>query len=322
MSTPPTPQRLVLLGSVLVDVVMFVPELPSSGGDILATDSLIATGGGFNVLTAAQRQGLPAAYFGLHGDGTFGSIVRRDLEAEGIDVLLPMSTAEDTGFCIGLVDNTGERTYATRPGVEGQMTRSELSRFSPRNIDAVYLSGYELLYKHASLIAECFAAIPSDVLTVFDPGPIVGDIPADLLELALRRADWTSLNRAEAEVVTGETGAHDAAVHWAVSAGTGSNAIVRDGANGCWLVTQAGTKGEIVDLVRVPVPPVLVVDTSGAGDCHVGAFVAALSRGHTPAGAALWANAAAARAVARKGPATSPTLSETRADIPHATVEV
>ena len=322
MSTPPTPQRLVLLGSVLVDVVMFVPALPASGGDILATDSLIATGGGFNVLAAAQRQGLPAAYFGLHGHGTFGSLARRELEAEGIEMLLPMSTQEDTGFCIGLVDETGERTYATRPGVEGRMTPSELSRFDPRSTDTVYLSGYELLYEHATLIAERFAAIPSDVLTVFDPGPIVGDIPVDLLELALTRADWTSLNRAEAEVITGASGAQRAATSWAKTAGSHRNVVVRDGANGCWVVTHVGRPDEKVEQIAVPLPPASAVDTSGAGDCHVGAFVAALARGHTPGGAGLWANAAAARAVARKGPATSPTLSETRADLRLVTADV
>jgi sugar/nucleoside kinase (ribokinase family) len=322
MSAPPTPQRLLLLGSVLVDVVMFVPELPSSGGDILATDSLIATGGGFNVLTAAQRQGLPAAYFGLHGHGTFGSIARRDLEAEGIDVLLPMSARGDTGFCIGLVDETGERTYATRPGVEGRMTQSELSRFDPRSTDVVYLSGYELLYEHATLIGECFAAIPSDVLTVFDPGPIVGDIPADLLELALTRANWTSLNRAEAEVVTGASGAQKAATSWSKTAGSHRNVVVRDGASGCWVVTHVGRPDEEVEQVAVPLLPASAVDTSGAGDCHVGAFVAALARGHTPGVAGLWANAAAARAVARKGPATSPTLLETRADLRLVSAEV
>ncbi len=321
MSTPSGPPRLVLLGSILVDVVMFVPRVPAAGGDIIASDSLIATGGGFNVLAAAQRQGLPAAYFGLHGDGTFGSIVRRDLTAEGIDVLLPISHDDDTGFCIGLVDDSGERTYATRPGVEGRLTPTELSGFAPRSTDIVYLSGYELLYEHGAILAACFASIPADVVTIFDPGPIVGDIPAGLLDLALSRADWTSLNRREAHVVTGASSAEDAASGWGSRVAFGHNAVVRDGADGCWVVTHAGNSDEFVEHVGVPFARVHPVDTSGAGDCHVGTFVAALSRGHTPAGAALWANAAAARAVGLKGPATSPTLEETRADLRLATVD-
>jgi sugar/nucleoside kinase (ribokinase family) len=202
------------------------------------------------------------------------------------------------------------------------MTRSELSRFDPTTTDAVYLSGYELLYEHASLVAERFAAIPSGVLTIFDPGPIVGDIPTRLLELVLTRADWTSLNRTEAEVVTGASGAQKAASSWSTTAGSNHNVVVRDGANGCWVVTDVGRVDERVEHVGVPLPPARAVDTSGAGDCHVGAFVAALARGHTPVGAGLWANAAAARAVARKGPATSPTLLETRADLRLVTAEV
>jgi len=60
---------------------------------------------------------------------------------------------------------------------------------------------------------------------------------------------------------------------------------------------------------------VTVVDTGGAGDTHVGAFVAALARGTAPAEAARWANAAAARCVAVRGPAHCPPYEVTRRDV-------
>jgi sugar/nucleoside kinase (ribokinase family) len=315
MSVTQAPRRLVLLGSVLVDIVMFVPRLPASGGDILATDSLVATGGGFNVLAAAGRQGLPSAYFGLHGDGTFGDIVRRDLSAEGVEVLLPRSGGEDTGFCIGLVDSAGERTYATRQGVEGRLTDEALSRFEPRATDAVYLSGYELVYEHGPLVGQRFAELPSQILTIFDPGPMVGEIAPDLLEAVLERANWTSLNRVEAETLTGSSQADQAARLWNETGSPHGSAVIRDGGNGCWVVVHHGTTEASVEHVAVPLAAADAVDTSGAGDCHVGAFVAALGRGYTPAEAALWANAAAAKSVMEKGPATAPTLEITQGDL-------
>jgi sugar/nucleoside kinase (ribokinase family) len=63
----------------------------------------------------------------------------------------------------------------------------------------------------------------------------------------------------------------------------------------------------------VPVPGFAVsqVDANGAGDAHVGAFVAGLARGLNPADAVRRANAAAAIAVTRPGPATAPTAAET-----------
>ena len=55
---------------------------------------------------------------------------------------------------------------------------------------------------------------------------------------------------------------------------------------------------------------VTAVDTTGAGDAHSGAFLAALAEGLPLLDAAAWANAAAAFAVTRPGPATSPTRTE------------
>jgi sugar/nucleoside kinase (ribokinase family) len=83
--------------------------------------------------------------------------------------------------------------------------------------------------------------------------------------------------------------------------------VTRIGAAGC-VVRAAGT-----DPVTIAAPAVEAVDTSGAGDTHVGAFLAALSRGLPPVAAATWANAAAAISVTREGPASCPDLAATEA---------
>jgi sugar/nucleoside kinase (ribokinase family) len=280
--------RFVLLGSVLVDVVLYVPALPPRGGDVLATDSLLATGGGFNAMAAASRQGRPAAYAGRHGTGRFGDQARMELGAEGIELLLPVTADGDTGFCIGMVDAEGERTYATREGVEGALSSAELASVAVPPGDQVYLSGYDLLYEHGPRVAAWYAALPDSVVTLFDPGPLVATLDPSLLATVLARADWVSANRSEAESLpTRESGL-----------------VVRSGAEGCW-----------VDGVHVPVMAVTAVDTAGAGDAHVGAFAAALGRGLEPVEAARWANAAAARSVTVKGPSAAPTYAVTEADL-------
>jgi sugar/nucleoside kinase (ribokinase family) len=55
---------------------------------------------------------------------------------------------------------------------------------------------------------------------------------------------------------------------------------------------------------------VRAVDSNGAGDAHAGVFIAGLARGLKPAEAARRANGAAALAVTRWGPATSPGTAE------------
>jgi sugar/nucleoside kinase (ribokinase family) len=60
----------------------------------------------------------------------------------------------------------------------------------------------------------------------------------------------------------------------------------------------------------VPGFDVAAIDTNGAGDAHVGAFLAALAGGAPPLVAARRANASAALAVSRRGPSASPDASE------------
>ena len=307
-----TALRLVLVGGILVDVVLYVPHLPEPGGDVLASDAVVTTGGGFNVLAAARRQGLATAYLGLHGTGRFGDQVRADLAAEGIAVARPPSPADDSGFCIGLVDEAAERTYATRYGVEGRLTAAHLEGVGLGPTDAVYLSGYDLAYAHGPVVAPWFAALGPGHLTYVDPGPVVADLDDALLRTVLGRADWVSLNAREACVLTGYADTAQAVRAWSAALPLPrAGLLVRDGAYGCWLLDA--TRPDDVRHVTVPLPPVVPTDTSGAGDCHLGTFAAALARGEAAADAARWANAAAALCVQRLGPATGPTYAEVAA---------
>ena len=81
--------------------------------------------------------------------------------------------------------------------------------------------------------------------------------------------------------------------------------VVRLGMSGC-LVAQRGSA-----VVHVPGVPVPIVDTTGAGDAHLGAFIAGLAGGLGASAAAERANGVAALTVTRRGPATSPTAEET-----------
>src|SRR5580700_11404098 len=87
LMSPPPLWRLVFAGEAIVDLVMRVPALPERGGDMLAGSSSVQVGGGFNIMAAAARQGLPVVYAGGHGTGPWGDKVRTALGAEGIALL-------------------------------------------------------------------------------------------------------------------------------------------------------------------------------------------------------------------------------------------
>ncbi len=293
--------RLVSVGNVVIDIITRIDALPERGGDVLATGASISPGGAFNTMVAATRQGLAAVYGGAHGTGPFGDLARSALEREGIGIALERVPDTDTGFDVAMVEATGERTFVTAVGAEGQLTSARLAAVEFRSDDAVHVSGYGLLHPINRLaIIQRLADLDCTVL--FDPGPLGHEIPAADLATVLARATWWSGNLREATLATGIDEPADAAV--AIAAGTGGGVIVRLGPDGCILVEAGRAPQHIAGY------PVEVLDTNGAGDAHVGAFLAAIAVGLTPAAAADRANAVAAIAITRPGPASSPTRAE------------
>jgi sugar/nucleoside kinase (ribokinase family) len=327
------PRRLVFAGEAIVDVLMRVPALPPRSGDVLATSCEVTAGGGFNVMAAAARLGLPAVYAGGHGTGPWGDLVRAALAAEGIGLLRPPDQDRDTGFDVALVEPDAERTFVTHLGAEAVRGPASWDAVRADPGDAVYVSGYGLVPPDSGpALGDWAAALRAGVLLFVDPGPLVAQIPAAVLDPVLSRCDWLSCNHREAAVLTstgltntglsgtgtadaaGGTGSADAPGDPAelarrlLARGAAANILVRDGAAGCYVAPFGSSSA-----VHVRAQQVTAVDSTGAGDAHSGAFLAALADGLRPLDAAARANAAAAFAVTRPGPATSPTRTELEA---------
>lgn len=299
--------RLLHLGNVVVDVVLEVPALPEPGGDVFATGSQTAAGGGFNVMAAAARLGLAVAYGGVIGSGPFAALARAACAAERIEVLQPAKPGRDTGFVVSVVDATGERTFLTSRGAEATLTAADLEPVRAAPGDAVYLSGYGLAHpSNAAALLGWLGRLGEEHLVAFDPGPLAGSLPDGVLDPVLVRADWVTCNARESALLTGAADPGDA-----LRVLTGrlprAGVLVRVGPDGCLL----GGRGETAE--HVPGFGVEVVDTNGAGDTHTGAFLAALASGAPPIEAVRRANAAAALSVTRRGPATGPGLAELEA---------
>jgi sugar/nucleoside kinase (ribokinase family) len=296
-----TAARLVSVGNVIVDIMIALPTLPERGADVLGSALGTAPGGSFNTMVAAVRQGLPAAYGGAHGTGVFGELVRTELTASGIAVLGGPAPDLDTGYDIALVDSEGERTFVTAFGAEARLNRESLANVHIEASDVIHVSGYGLLESsNAAVLTEWLGNLPTGPLVLVDPGPLVEDIPETAWDVVAARADWLSLNEREALILSGELGARAAC---ATLATRFRAVVVRVGEQGC-LVGMGET---VLEVLGFPVAP---VDTNGAGDAHVGAFLASLASGKTAIEAATRANACAALSVQRRGPSTSPSGAE------------
>src|SRR4029450_5129112 len=122
---------------------------------------------------------------------------------------------------------------------------------------------------------------------------VVNPAPARPLPAALPGAHAIIVaNHGEARALTGETDPYLAAR--ALADLNGAPAIVTLGAEGALVVD--GNRA-----LRIKAPPVEAIDTTGAGDAFVGAFVAELARGAAVSNAARFAVAAAAISVTERG---------------------
>ena len=255
-------------------------------------------------MAAASRLGLASVYGGVVGLGPFATIAQEAMRLEDIVVATPPIDDVDTGFVVAIVEDGGERTFLTSVGAEATLSTSQLDELDVTESDFVYFSGYALLHEsNARALLRFLTQIPAATCFLFDPGPIVSEISASMLDAVFERVDWFSCNQREAFLLADSADPAEAARGLRARMNRGG-AIVRIGGDGC-VVAESERHSEVV-----PGFAVVSVDTNGAGDCHVGAFAAQLALGRPPVEAARWANAAAALSVTKHGPATGPTSQE------------
>lgn len=289
--------RLLVIGSVICDQVVQLPRLPERGGDVLAGALVAQPGGAFNIVAAACRLGLRTAVATRVGSGLIGDQLARAVLDVGAELLLPRAEG-DSGSCIVFVEPDGERTMVTSPGAEQVLGLDDLRSLGWRAEDAVYVSGYDLLYPTTGPAVGLWLDEVTPVTLLLDPGPLVAQIPRPVLDRVLAATTLLSVSSRELDLLGGDVDAL-----WPLLADE-AVVLVRLGAAG----TRVHRRG--LPPARVASVPVQVIDSTGAGDAYAGALLAGLASGMGVLEAVRRANLAGAFAVTRRGSATGPTLAE------------
>jgi ribokinase len=272
--------RVLVVGSVNVDLVVTVDRLPAPGETVTGGRFERHHGGkGANQAVAAARLGGSVAFIGATGADAFGTEVRDVLAAEGVDVRGVVVLEEaSTGVAMILVDRAGENSIAVASGANHALTlvqvRVALERLAPRAGD-VLLVGHEIRTEAAREALRLGRA--AGATTILNPAPADG-IDAATVDLA----DILTPN--EGELAMLERTAPTA----------GPTLLVSMGAAGARLITDEG-------VTALPALPVRAVDTVGAGDTLNGALAAGLADGLPLSVAARRAVVAASLAVTRPG---------------------
>lgn len=289
------PGKIVVIGSLNMDLVGCAPRIPVVGETIVGSKYFTEPGGkGANQAYAAAVLGGRVAMLGRVGNDGFGGEMRANLEKAGCDVsgLLTIQGAT-SGIALIFVADSGQNSIIIVPGAN--------DLYSPADVDAgqEYLKGAALVLLQLenplpTVLAAAHAGKRAGAKVILDPAPAL-PVPEELFELC----DIITPNETEAAILAGlpPSGLNpEEAVTIAhkLQARKAKTVIVKLGEQGCMLVEK-----EKFQLVRAP--QVKAVDTTAAGDVFNAGLAVALGEGLDLPGACAFANRSASLSVTKLG---------------------
>ena len=294
MPQSPSRPRIVVVGSINLDLVVSCARLPLPG-ETVAGRSLreIPGGKGANQAVAAARLGAKVAMIGRVGDDAYGKRLRAELVAAGVDA----AHVSDTPHCrSGLaainVSDAGENAIVVIGGANAKLTPTDVAASESVFRDAQVLL-VQLEVPLDSIVAAVDLARRYGVRVIVDPAPATDSLPAELLAADAICPNETEAARLCGHPVETDVDAHAAAA-WFCQRGAKA-AIVKRGAQGCVVATSDGRQHEFA------AHKVAVVDTTAAGDAFAGGLGVALAEGQPLDRAIEFASATAAISVTREG---------------------
>ena len=298
--------RVYVAGSINMDVVATADRHPKVGETVAGKQVLYFPGGkGANQAVAASRLGARTTLIGRLGKDSFGAELRAFLAGQGIDLGYVQETAEaHTGTAIITVA-AADNTIVVIPGSNALVGADDVS-VVPLVKGDVAISQFEIPLP--TIAAFFLRARAAEATTLLNPAP-AQKFGRELLELV----DILVLNETELGFLAGtELSDNDEAARIIQVA---RQLQAREDQTICVTLGKRGVLALAGDQeFAVPGRVVKAVDTTGAGDCFVGALAAQLADEVPLRTALAFANAAASISVQRMGAGPSmPTAAEVAA---------
>ena len=271
--------RIAVVGSINADLVVQMPKLPGRGETVSSAEPAWFPGGkGANQAVAASRMGGNVSMFGAIGADEPGQMCLSALKQSGVNVDAVVTALSPTSTALVMVEHSGENQIVVADGAN-QYASFDAAQISAA--DAVIVQ-FEI---PESVIVEVGKAAKGIFCVNAAPVRELSDELASLIDvLIVNEHEFAQLGEPKSGLV-----------------------IVTAGAN----EVVAFQNGEVV--AKSQPPKVEALDTVGAGDTFVGAFVVAYASGKTIPDALDLACAASALSTLKLGAQSGmPTASEVK----------
>jgi ribokinase len=292
--------KVIVAGSINMDIVTTTKSHPKIGETVIGTSLNYFPGGkGANQAVASAKLGQETYLIGKVGNDSFGQTLKTFLEENKVNTTFVSNSSEQpTGTAIITVANS-DNTIVIVPGANNLLASDDLGNIQIEE-DDVLISQFEI---QASTIEAFFEkGKVKKAITILNPTP-TKEYSNKLRSLS----DYIIVNETELAFYSGEDTSNETNLISALKR-------IRLSENQSIILTL-GEKGIIAlagnEVIKISGLKVEAVDTTGAGDCFIGAFSSQLAKGTLVKKALEFANKAAAISVTRKGAGPSmPTLKE------------
>ncbi|MGR6871284.1 adenosine kinase [Pseudomonas sp. HK3] len=254
-------------------------------------------GSAANTIFAAQYLGAKTFYTCNVANDETGDFYVKDLTSAGIDTNLG-SNREDgvTGKCMVMITPDAERTMNTYLGITADLNHNHINEAALKNSEYLYIEGYLVSSdsaRHAAIECKKLAEANNvkTALTFSDPA-MVQFFKDGLAEMLGNGVDLLFCNAEEALSYTGTANLDDAANELKKIAKT--------------FAITCGDKGAVLfdgtSSINIAPNAVTAVDSNGAGDNFAGAFLFAITAGHSWEEAGKLASKISSQVVSQFGP--------------------
>lgn len=258
-------KKVLVIGSTVADIIIRLNKIPTTGGDVNVHWQKMSMGGcAFNVSQAIAYFDVPYLLFSPTGTGLYADYIRKEISRMNV-TRADLNPDEPNGCCYCLVEDDGERTFICEHGAEYRFKKEWCDALDPDDFDCAYICGLEMEEETGDIVISFLRE--KNIPVYFAPGPRINEIEKEKMGRLLALKPILHVNETEALSFTGKKTIREAAE--SLMAITDNTVIVTNGEKGsCCLCRDDGKWYE------EPAFKVDVVDTIGAGDAHIGTFIA------------------------------------------------
>ncbi|EPZ62687.1 pfkB carbohydrate kinase family protein [[Clostridium] sordellii ATCC 9714] len=225
-------KKICVIGSLNMDLVVNVENMPKKGQTLIGSDFKEVPGGkGANQAVAMARLGGDVTMVGKVGTDSFGETLINALKKDNVDTTYIHKENGSTGVAMITVDQNAENAIVVTPGANFKVNQNDIDK----NVEAIKTSDIVVVQLETPLETIKYALKKSKEFgkyTILNPAPAV-----KLEDSIIENVDLLTPNETELEILSGITIENEADIL------TAAKVMIKKGVKE--LIVTLGSKGSL-----------------------------------------------------------------------------